>query len=104
MSNGDSTGKTIKELVIEIDAKLDKFIDEHERAHRDESAESVRARSSAEASPAGRAIVGALATLTNTVTGHERAIQRLYGAVGLASFLGVGALTLVFLRIAGILS
>ena len=111
MTNGDATGKTLKELVLDLDRKVDgldrkfdEWLDGHERRHRDDEATISAGRSSPDATPAGRTVSASIASLQTAVAAHERTIQRLYGAVGLASMLGFGALLVVFGRMSGLLA
>ena len=109
MPDADNIGLTVKELLLRLDGKLDAFIAAHEVRHGVETAASLLARGDADASPAGRSLtrrisevsddVNALAVL---VRAHEAALQRLTGALALLTMLGLGTLTLVFLRMAGV--
>lgn len=106
---------TVKEIVLEtqkevreLDAKLDVFIRVHEQRHIAEQESAYIARSDPVASAAGRKLLSDISNVAETgrntrtlVIHHDVLIQRLIGATTLASFLGVGTLFLLILRIAG---
>jgi len=104
----ESSGLTVKELILRLEGKLDAFITAHEIRHSSEATADQLSRGDPQASAAGRALlsrlddlgkdVDALATM---VRAHERSLQRLIGASVLLTTLGIGTLGLLVARIAG---
>ena len=105
-------GFTVKEVVVSIErdvlaltGKLDAYIAIHQSQHVAETMADAAARSSPKGSAAGQALLDDIEAIAGDgreiraiVMVHERTIQRLFGATALASFLGLGAVVLVILR------
>lgn len=102
-------GFTVKELVLQVaadvrglDGKLDGFIVAHQALHTSEVILAIEARSNPDASPAGRALKRDIDELADMVRAHDRAFQRVYGALALVTFLGGAAFVATLLRLAGV--
>ena len=109
MVDAESTGLTVKELVLRLEGKIDAFIASHEARHGVEAEADQRARNDPQSSAAGRALDARISelgkdvdALASMVRVHERTLQRLIGASVLLTTLGLGTLGLTFSRIAGI--
>jgi hypothetical protein len=106
---GHGEGFTIKELLLQVqgelrglDGKLDGFIAAHASQHTSEVTAAIEARSDPRASPAGRALKHDIDNIAGMVRAHDRALQRVYGALTLVSFLGGAAFVATLLRLAGL--
>lgn len=105
----NSTGLTVKELILRLEGKVDAFIVAHENRHQVESQSDLAARGDPQMSAAGRALDTRISDLTKDVDAlgtmvriHERTLQRVIGALALVTTLGIGTLGLLVLRIAGL--
>ena len=104
MTNGDSASYTLKEMIVRLEGKVDAMIEwtaHHEKRHTLESIEDAQARGSLMSTPVGRELDSRLTPTEEAVEAHERAIQRMYGAMALLTAFGLGTLALLVLRIAG---
>lgn len=106
-ASGD--GFTVKELLLQVqgelrtmDGKFDGFIAAHAAQHGTDSLVAAEARADPAASAAGRALKHDIDGIAAIVRTHERAIQRVYGALALVTFLGGAAFIGVVLRVAGV--
>lgn len=86
-----------------LGGKLDAYIAAHTASHTNDREATINARADPGATRTGQILTKDIEDLARISRTHERVLQRLTGAVALASALGLGAIILVGLRIAGLL-
>ena len=112
-SSRSPNGFTVKEVVLAIErdvralsAKFDAYIGVHQNQHLLEQTADSIVRSQPKASAAGQALLEDIQSIGDAhrdtrriVDRHDVLIQRLIGATTLASFLGLGSVGVIILRI-----